>query len=353
MNRGCHINLLSFSGLAIRGAMRASAVLRIFLTVIVSGLMALPSAQPFSHPDSLQVGSDKPPEVIRGGEWSDHFLTWQLSQKANTDLNASHLLLKLDENLHWTQTWTAHFAGGEFFKTEAISDSVRLAPNGTGHYFTTGVDTSTVLNAGKMVDWSSAAWTNSGTPDSLSVQYRTGITPTPDNTWTNWLSPRRVLWEYYCAFIINWGNTECSTNMNGIDSSQFIQYRAMFRSKDSATTIALYDTDLLYGTHPFTGTAISELISPVDLLAWENVIISPTIPTATTLVIDILATDGTILAQDVGNGDSLASINPDEHPALKLRAAFSTKDPSLTPDVDLWGLRWSVLTKRFSPIISR
>jgi hypothetical protein len=171
--------------------MKASTVLRILLTAIVTGLFALPITQVNSHPYSPQADGDKPPEVIQGGEWSDHFLTWHLSDTVNTDLKASHLLLKFDEYLHWTQTRTAHFAGGEFFQTEAISDSVRLAPDGIDQYFTTGAYTSTVLYAGKPVDWSSSEWTFSGTFDQLRVEYRTGDTPNPGNSWTSWASPRK------------------------------------------------------------------------------------------------------------------------------------------------------------------
>ncbi len=332
--------------------MRASTLLRILLAGIVTGLLALPAAPVNSHPYSQQADGDKPPE-FQGGEWSDDFLTWQLSEKANVDLMAGHLVLKLDEYLHWTQTWTAHFAGGEFFQTEAISDSVRLAPDGIGEYFTTGAYTSTVLNAGRPVDWSASGWTFSGTPDALRVEYRTGNTPNPDSAWTGWASPRKAFWEYYCVYIIGLDEAECTTNMGGIDSSQYIQYRASFSSSDPAKTVALNDIDLLYGVHPVTGTASSALVAPVDLLAWESVIISSTVPVSTTLAIDVLAADGTVLLQNAGNGDSLASIDPHEVPAIKLRATLVTMDPSLTPDVDMWGLRWHVLSRRYLPVILR
>jgi hypothetical protein len=141
--------------------------------------------------------------------------------------------------------------------------------------------------------------------------------------------------------------------MSGIDSSQYIQYRASFSSTDPAKTVALNDIDLLYGTHPVTGTAISMLVSPADLLEWEEVIISSTVPVRTIVAIDILAADGTVLLQNAGNGDSLASIDPHEYPAMQLRATFATMDTSLTPDVDMWGVRWSVITKLYLPVVLR
>lgn len=334
-----------------RSVMKVSMVFRILLTAILAGLFASPITPVYSQQYSHQAIEDKPPEIFQGGEWSDHFLTDQwISEKDNTEWPAGHLLLKLTEHLHWTQTWTVHFAGGEFFQTEAISDSVRLAPNGIGQYFTTGVYTSTVFNAGRPVDWSSSAWTFLGMPDSLILEYRTGNTPNPDNTWTSWGSPRRVIGEFLCVYTI-FGETECATFMSGIESSQYVQYRASFSSNDPAKTIVLYDADLVYGIHPVTGTATSVAVSPVDLSVWKNVIISSSVPVSTTLAIDILAPDGKVLIQNATNGDSLASIDPHEYPAIKLRATFTTADPSLTPDVDMWGLRWSV--KLYLPLILR
>ena len=99
-----------------------------------------------------------------------------------------------------------------------------------------------------------------------------------------------------------------------------------------------------------TGTATSVSVSPVDLLEWEEVIISSTVPASTTLAIDILA-EGTVLLQNVGNGDSLASIDPHEYPAIQLRATLTTMDTSLTPDVDLWGVRWSVRPRLYLPVV--
>ncbi len=123
--------------------MKVSTVLRILLTAIVTGLFVLPITQVNSHPYSQQADDDKPPEVIQGGEWVDDFLTEQwMSKNIDTELNFGHFLLKFGESLHWAQTWTAHFADGEFFQTEAISDSVRLVPNGMDQYFTTGIYTS-------------------------------------------------------------------------------------------------------------------------------------------------------------------------------------------------------------------
>lgn len=332
--------------------MKINSVLRIF--VITAGLIALPIIQAKGHSNLKQDKINKPPEVIQGGKWSDDFWVGQLLEAENIDVQVSHLFLKYKEQLHWTQTWTSHFASGEFWQTEAISDSVRLARNDLEHsFFTTGTYTSTIFDAGKSVDWSSSAWRYSGIPDGLIVEFRTGNTPIPDETWTNWQLPRRVFMEYYCAYTFNSDETECFTNMSGIDSSSYIQYRASFSSNDSIKTVALYEIDFLYGTHYLTGTALSILIPPVDLREWESVNITSTIPANTTLIIDILAPDQTVLMPNVSNGNSLTGIDPHEYPAIQLRVTFATTDESTTPDVDLWGFSWSVWHRLYLPVMLR
>lgn len=331
--------------------MKISTVLRTFITVIVVGYIALPTTQ---AKGLSNLKEDKPPEVIQGGEWSDHFWTWQLQEAENIDIQASHLYLKYKEQLHWTQTWTSHFISGEFWHTESISDSVRLAWNDLEEsFFTTGTYTSTVYDAGKSVDWSTSTWRYSGIPEGLIVEFRTGNTPIPDDTWTDWQLPKKVFMEYYCAYTFNIDETQCFTNMSGIDSSQYIQYRASFSSSDSSKTIAFYEIDFLYGTHNLTGTARSILIPPVDLREWESVTITSTIPANTTLVIDILAPDGTVLMSNVNNGDRLEDIDPRDNPSIQLRASFTSVDESITPDVDLWGFTWSVWNRLYLPVMLR
>jgi len=334
--------------------MQGSTRLLLVLSAIVTCLFVLPVVSANSQPDSHPADAGKPPAVFEGGEWSDEFWTpaW-LFKTVDVDVSSGHLLLKLAEPLHWTQTWTAHFVDGEFFHTEAISDSVRLAPDGMGQFYTTGAYTSTVFYAGRPVDWSSADWTFLGIPGALTVEYRTGATPNPDDSWTAWASPRIVVGEFTCIYIIGGDHTQCWTNMSGIDSSEYIQYRGSFSSDDPAKTVALNDIDLVYGIHPSTGTALSVPVSPVDLREWATVIISSTIPAGTTLAIDILAPDGTVLIENAGDGDSLAGIDPDEYAAIQLHAAFATLDPSLTPDLDLWGVRWTVLRRVYLPVVFR
>jgi len=334
--------------------MKTSIVFRIIMIAFVLGVVSITSVWAKGLSILKQDKSNKPPEIIQGGVWSDDFWIGQLQQAENIDIQVSHLFLKYKEQLHWKQTWTQHFSDGEFFQTEAISDSVRLAWNDIEqNYFTTGIYTSTVYSPGKSVDWSTSMWRYSGIPDGVIIEFRTGDTPNPDGTWTSWQIPERRFMEYYCAYTFNNDETECFNNMKGIESSSYIQYRGSFESIDPESTVALYEIDFVYGIHNLVGSATSILILPIDLREWESVIITSTIPTSTTLIIDILAPEGTTLLRDVRNGSSLKGIDPNIYPAIQLRVNFTTMDESITPDIDVWGLRWSIWNRLYLPVMLR
>jgi hypothetical protein len=331
--------------------MNIPRMLRISLVAIVTTLLGMVIS--LISGASLIGKADKPPEVIRGGIWTDHFNNPQFVSGTNYDVQLSHLILKYVEQLNWKQTWTTHFEAGEFLNTEAISDSVRLAHDGMGQYFITGTYTSTVFYAGRTVDWSLTEWNYSGYPEGVEVNFRTGNTPIPDASWTDWEHPEWSFDESICWYTSNTEISGCFTNMRGIESSSYIQYRASFESQDPMETVAFHDIDFQYGIHAITGTALSMTIQPVDLRKWDSLIITSTTPASTTLVIDLLTPIGEVLAHDVHNGDDLSWIDPIEHPALQLLGSFSTTDQSLTPDVDVWGINWLVLNRQYLPAVFR
>jgi hypothetical protein len=334
--------------------MNKSMIFRSLIIIFLLGTTPIPRYLAAGNTPQEIDGTNKPPDVIQGGEWKDDFWIGQLQESENIDVQVSHLFLKYKEQLHWTQTWTAHFDDGEFWHTEAISDSVRLAWNDAEqNYFSTGTYTSTVYGAGKAVDWSTTIWRYSGIPDGLVVEFRTGNVPIPDNSWTAWQIPNRVFMEDYCAYTYNSDETQCYSSMVGIHSSKYIQYRGLFTNNDTLETVALYEIDFLYGIHNLSGMATSILIPPVDLLTWESVIITSTIPTSTTLVIDILDPNGMVLLPNVTHGMSLAGIDPHNYPAIKLRAHITTSDESISPDIDVWGFRWRIVNRFFLPYIYR
>jgi len=324
---------------------------RIISVVLLVGAICASTSLTYTQSSANAVAE---PPVFQGGLWTDEFSNpSQVSDEYNTEVHGDRLLLKLVEYLDWTQTWTAHFAAGDFFQTEAISDTVRLAPNNSGQYFTTGAYTSTVFDAGRAVDWSSTGWAYSGVPYSVTVAFRTGNTSIPDSSWSAWSFPQfrpGVVGEFYCVYIINTNETHCESSMVGIESSQYIQYRITFNSSDPNTTIEFFDMSFIYGIHPVIGTATSETVSPIDLLAWKRLFYTSTVPISTSLVIDVLAPDGIVLMSNVHSGADLSSI---QDASIKLRTTFTTTDTSHTPELDTWGLEWSVRWRSYLPIILR
>jgi hypothetical protein len=266
-------------------------------------------------------------------------------------------VLNVRESLYWEQTWDVHFEPGEFYQTEAVSDSVRLASD-AGQYYLTGVYTSSVFDAGRPVDWLRANWNGSAaTAFSITVEFRTGNTITPDNTWSAWDASLQVWGRYSCIYALDMVNggyvLYCYTSMIGIESSQFIQYRVPFSHSDPSHTVNFNDITITYGIHAPLGTVITGLISPIDLGSWKQVFYTCTIPVSTALAIDVLAPNGTVLLPDVLSGDSLTSIDPIEYPSIKLRATLATDELSRTPELDAWGLRWVVKYRYYLPVMTK
>jgi len=325
---------------------------RVILLATTFGFIVLQNTHVNSQQNWQQPGGDVPP-IIQGGEWRGEFSNWeQLSIANNVEMCWGRLYLKLEEYLNWKQTWTAHFAPGDFLHTEAISDSVRLALiPGSNQYFATGVYTSTVFDAGRPVDWSSANWFHSGTFYAVTLEYQTGNTPVPDSTWSNWTAPTIRIGEFYCSHSASRNQTDCVSNMSGIESSRYIQYRASFNSSDPSSSVALYDINIVYGIHHLTGTATSELIPPIDLQSWKEIFYTSTVPISTSLTIDILSSEGTVLMSNVSSGDSLTGLAPSVYPSIRLQATLTTDDPSHTPEIDVWGVKWFVSSRLYLPIV--
>jgi len=93
-----------------------------------------------------------------------------------------------------------------------------------------------------------------------------------------------------------------------------------------------------------SGSAVSKPITPTSGIAsWGSLTFTRSVdPPTTTLTLDILDLDGTAVLTDVANGASLASIDPAQYPALKLRASLSTTVVGETSALDRWLLTWQV-----------
>lgn len=93
-----------------------------------------------------------------------------------------------------------------------------------------------------------------------------------------------------------------------------------------------------------TGTAVSRPITPTGGIAtWGSLVFTATAdPPTTTLTLDVLSPDGSAVLTDVVSGASLASLDPAQYPALKLRVNLSSAVVGETPALDEWRLTWEV-----------
>jgi hypothetical protein len=81
----------------------------------------------------------------------------------------------------------------------------------------------------------------------------------------------------------------------------------------------------------------SDPIEPDNLESWYDF----QVEFDDTITFDILNEAATVvLIEDISSGQSLASIDPILHPAIRLRADFERLDPSYTPALDWWKVRY-------------
>lgn len=99
---------------------------------------------------------------------------------------------------------------------------------------------------------------------------------------------------------------------------------------------------LVLRNQALTGTAVSLVITPTlanfqwDTLYYTTIATAPT----TTVTIDLLRADNTLIRQNVPNGASLADLDPQQYPSLKLRANLTSTVPGESPLLDSWQLSW-------------
>lgn len=99
-------------------------------------------------------------------------------------------------------------------------------------------------------------------------------------------------------------------------------------------------TLVLAGT-PGTGVAVSRPITPTAGSGWDLLTFAGAgNPPTTTLEIDVLGLDGTVLLAGAASGVSLAGLAPSQVPALKLRARLSSMVPGESPVLDWWQVSW-------------
>ena len=318
------------------------------LTLICIGLLAFPAGRTTGYTANAPI----PP--AEGGEWFDDFNYASGAVISRMDVRNGHLMLASEERLSWEQTYTEHFAPGSFQHTEAISDSVRLARVGSaGPFFASGIYTSSVFAAGPAVTWFYGEWAHSGeSGHAVSISFRSGDTPLPDETWSDWVEPPgECSWAPRQLYLDRW---ECKFyDMSMIASGHYLQYRASFDVADTNRGAALYNLAIWYGKYWTSGETISTPISPLDLFSWGEVFYTATVPISTSMQVDVMSGDGTVLVAGVVSGQSLQAIDPRIHSTIALRVTMLTDDSVRTPTLDVWGVRWIVGHQRYLPLLVR
>lgn len=335
---------------------------------------------------TMAYSNTLPPNLIPH-TWSDTFYsTGKLSLRNNVTAWGGRLQQSPTSYTTWLQTATADFETGEFYQTQAISDSVRFVPiSGTNQFPLTGTYTSTVFDAGRPVDWLRNDWYIRGQLDNAIITFRTGHTPIPDHSWSAWHRPSGGF-EYlsFCFINIETHETECDFQLHTLPSGRFIQYQIAFNGEDKGCltiividnggppqyltcpdlngNVILYNIKIGYGTYsyigtgslPYVSTAESEEIKPDRLYAWEKVVYTATVPLSTSLTIDVISPSGEILIPNIQSGDTLTTLDPTLYPSLKLRASFITSYTAHTASIEDWEVHWySEPFKQYLPLLMK
>jgi hypothetical protein len=82
---------------------------------------------------------------------------------------------------------------------------------------------------------------------------------------------------------------------------------------------------------------------PSYSFTWGQLNYSTDLPEGTSISVDVLSVDGALLAANVPSGKSLATINAQVYPNLRLRANLTTTNGSVTPQLEDWQLGWSFI----------
>ena len=92
-----------------------------------------------------------------------------------------------------------------------------------------------------------------------------------------------------------------------------------------------------------TGYVRSLPITPTTTISnWGTVTFDYTLETEnTTVTVDVLDVDGTIVRTNIVSGTSLADLSVEDYPALQLQATLSTTQAGETPQLDSWRLSWN------------
>jgi hypothetical protein len=99
---------------------------------------------------------------------------------------------------------------------------------------------------------------------------------------------------------------------------------------------------LVLANTPGDGHVVSQpMTATLGFARWGTLVFSATAsPPTSTLTVDVLGLDGSLLVANLASGSSLAVIDPLVHPSLRLRANLAATAAGQSPRLDAWRVSW-------------
>ncbi|GAB4407160.1 MAG: hypothetical protein Kow00123_20050 [Anaerolineales bacterium] len=192
------------------------------------------------------------------------------------------------------------------------------------NYVQQGTYLSPVRDTGGITGWGTLDWDATvlaGT--SLSFQVRSGNTPAPDASWSDWSAPLVASGLPIPAPV-----------------GRFVQVRANLSTTDHLVSPRVHEVRLSYHRYKGAGSAISVLIAPDPLAQWGQLTYTATVPAGAALHVDVCDASGEPLLTDVASGASLLGLSVQAYPALRLSARLESSYGDASPHLDAWAVSW-------------
>jgi hypothetical protein len=139
-------------------------------------------------------------------------------------------------------------------------------------------------------------------------------------------------------------------------SDSFADLEGLDLPTSSGVTLGLVNDELALVPEPEAdGVAVSRLIN-ASPTTWGTLSYSAIVPPESQLAVDLLSADGSLLLEDVTSGTSLASIDGQVHPNVRLRVRLTAGPLGERPALLGWGITWQSAESRrqlFLPLIVR
>lgn len=288
---------------------------------------------------SADSAADQHDPILVAGESLVHLFC---RQEDSGKLNVFHTY-SADGGLTWS-TLAAADAGGagiEHGVPAAIADPSgrllmawedRRAGNGMiytarydPNYVDRGAYLSPVYDTGGITAWGALEWDAETPPDtSLLFQVRSGNTPIPDASWSEWSPPLGV-----------------SGLPVPAPAARFVQVQANLSTTDHLVSPRLDEVRLAYRRYKPAASAMSVLIAPNPLDYWGQLVYTATVSAGASLRVDVCDASGETILANVESGTSLAGLSAQAYPAIRLAARLESSDGGVSPQLDAWAVSWS------------